>query len=111
MSLWRAITHPFRYSGRASRFEYWSVTVVMYGAVIGVEDLISGWHSQALIAVPIVLFFPSWIATTVRRLHDTGRAGTTAFYMLIPLIGQFWLWAYCVEAVDPGVNQYGAPPI
>jgi uncharacterized membrane protein YhaH (DUF805 family) len=110
LSLWRAITHPLWYSGRASRLEYWSLTVVMYAAVLGVGELINGWRSQALIGVPIVLFRPPWIATTVRRLHDTGRAGTSAFYLLIPCIGQFWLWAYCVQPGDAGVNQYGAPP-
>jgi uncharacterized membrane protein YhaH (DUF805 family) len=110
LSLWRAITHPLWYSARASRVEYWSLTVVMYAAVVGVGELINGSRSQALIAIPIVLFFPSWIATTVRRLHDTGRAGSSAFYLLIPCIGQFWLWAYCVEAGDQAPTNTAPRP-
>ena len=50
------------------------------------------------------------LGVTIRRLHDTGRAGWWVFISVIPLIGQIWLLILlCLEG-DSGSNQYGEDP-
>lgn len=105
-----AITHPLDYSGRARRWEYWSYTLVVAVAVNAVAAVTSR-HAGELVAFAVgLVLMPSLIAVTVRRLHDTGRSGAYALYYLVPLIGGFWVWSYCVQRGDERTNRYGQPP-
>ena len=105
-----ALIHPHRYSGRAGRVEYWGFIVLAAVVVLGAAAATSPSHSQVAPDILAVVLFPSLMAATVRRLHDTDRPGTTALYSLVPLIGGLWVWSYCLAPGDQGANTYGPPP-
>ena len=68
----------------------------------------------------IVAFFASLVpmfAYTVRRLHDSGKAGINVLWMclvgLVPVIGPIagfvWWLVWALQRSDPNPNEYGAP--
>ena len=102
------------FSGRASRSEYWWMTLisVIVSVVIsaigiaaaggdvaaansstGVDDLLTGiWGLATLI--------PS-LALAVRRLHDTNRSGWFVLLGLIPLVGWIILIVWYASGPNP----------
>lgn len=94
------------FSGRATRSEYWYFVLLYFivnivGVAIGLITNIS------IIAnlVSLALIVP-YLAVSVRRLHDIGKAGIMFLVALIPLVGAFIFLYWCVQ---PSVedNQYG----
>ena len=51
----------------------------------------------------------SFIALSIRRLHDTNRSGWWLFIILLP-IGQIILLIYYLEDSYIGENEYGKNP-
>lgn len=99
------------FSGRARRKEYWMFTLFNFIAVLllGVIDGIIGTGGILGIIYTLAVLLPS-IAVTIRRLHDTGRAGWWLLLILIPLIGAIVLLVFMVLDSKEGNNDYGVYP-
>ena len=105
-------TKYVKFSGRASRSEYWWFLLFYLGInVIGIylipmliiNPLISGIASLA----PIALFLPA-ISVAIRRLHDLDRSGHWYWLIFIPLIGSLimLIW-FCLKGTE-GENRFGS---
>lgn len=98
------------FSGRARRSEHWwfyLFTILVY-IVVGIIDAVINNSILGLLAV-LALLLPS-LAVTVRRLHDTGRAGWWIFIALVPFVGGIILLVFECMNSQPGTNQYGPSP-
>ncbi len=84
------------FKGRASKSEYWWVMLftLLIGFIPGIGTLLS-----------LFCLIPG-IAVALRRLHDTGKAGTYYFIALIPFVGIILLLLQMLKDSD-GDNQYG----
>ncbi len=112
---------PFRkyatFEGRARRKEFWQFVLFVFlvNAVLALFDRMTGTYSEStevgLLGGVFSLFvlIPS-IALTVRRLHDTGRAGWWFLIYLIPVIGAIVMLVFMVLDTQPETNQYGPSP-
>ena len=75
------------FSGRARRTQFWMYTLFYSIAVVvlSILDVVTG--SGLLSGLFTLAMFVPTIAITVRRLHDTGRAGWWVLMGLVPLVG------------------------
>ncbi|MEM1433855.1 MAG: DUF805 domain-containing protein [Pseudomonadota bacterium] len=105
------------FSGRARRKEYWFFFLfnLLVTIVLAFIDIATGAFSEAagigLLSgiYTLGVLIPS-LAVTVRRLHDTDRAGWWVLVSLVPLIGAIILLVFMVLDSQPGSNQYGPNP-
>lgn len=98
------LTNYANFEGRASRSEYWFFylfAVLVYFVAILLSPIL---YALALLA----LFVPS-IAALTRRLHDTGRAGSVAWFLLIPLVGAIMVLVWLCTEGDKTPNKFGPP--
>jgi uncharacterized membrane protein YhaH (DUF805 family) len=117
MNFTEAIASGFRnyvrFSGRASRSEYWYwvlfiliggiVTAILDHAVFSESDF-----SPLNSIFNLVTFLPS-LAVGIRRLHDIGRTGWW-WLIAFTIIGIIVLIVWACQKSDPGPNAYGPPP-
>jgi len=105
------------FTGRARRKEYWFfylfyiifLFVLMFiDGMMGTLSETGGMGILSLLFI-LALFIPS-LAVTIRRLHDTDRAGWWFLIAFVPLIGGIWLLVLMVLDGTPGQNQYGPDP-
>ncbi|MGV0585006.1 DUF805 domain-containing protein [Mycobacteroides chelonae] len=83
-----------RFSGRASRSEYWWVMLaqtaaaglLVGGVAVGTEGALERLGVTVLIGFMLVWGIPAW-ALTVRRLHDADLSGWIALLAVLPYIG------------------------
>lgn len=110
-----------QFSGRASRREYWTFTLIntaiyigfaILGAIVGGADRTGDLNPvQSLLgliqgAFWLAALIPG-LAVAVRRLHDTNRSG----WWLIPcMICGIILLVFGLQEGDMGPNQYGPDP-
>ncbi|MDE2079285.1 MAG: DUF805 domain-containing protein [Patescibacteria group bacterium] len=103
-----------KFSGRATRKEYWSfvavnaliVLVLNFSArfsPIGFLFTVCAW------VYALGVFYPS-LAVSVRRLHDIGRSGLWLFINLVPFIGSVVTFIFFILEGTPGANAYGPDP-
>ena len=108
----------FQFSGRASRKEYWTFTLInsaiYFGLVIATAVLDGGGDPSPLGLILQWVYFVFYIATlvpglavTVRRLHDTDRS---AWWLLAGLVCGILLLVFGLQEGDHGANQYGPDP-
>lgn len=114
----RAISRFARFSGRASRAEYWyfflavlllNVVLTLLGLVFSesvLGDLIELLSSVFLLFVLI----PS-VSIGVRRLHDVNKSGWWYLLILVPLLGPLVLLYWAIQVGDAGSNAYGDPEV
>src|SRR3954451_10703026 len=111
----------FQFSGRASRKEYWtftlinaaiSLTLMITTAVLNGGDpsgdpsplgFIVQW---AYFVFNIATFVPGFAVNT-RRLHDTNRS---AWWLLAGMVCGIFLLVFGLQEGDRGANQYGPDP-
>lgn len=113
-----------QFSGRSSRKEYWTFTLVNAGIYFILNFLFgiaqesgsrkSASGGQGIFAILLILFWfatiiPSW-AVSVRRLHDTNRSGWWLLLLLLSCIGGLVLFVFDVMEGDIGENSYGPDP-
>ena len=116
-----------RFSGRASRAEYWKVMrvvlvipVALYiiGIVISAAQggLYGGFFSfystlsSIILVIPVGIFFvlvssPAWLAVTVRRLHDTGHSARWLLIYAVIVVGWIVVVGVAVWAISVLVGQ------
>lgn len=107
----------FTLSGRSRRKEYFYFILgnVLIGILLGILDTMTGtYDSEAGMGIlggiyAIAAFIPS-ITLTVRRLHDTDRAGWWLFIAIIPIVGFLVLLYFMLTDSDEDENQYGLSP-
>ncbi|MGH1412876.1 MAG: DUF805 domain-containing protein [Pelagimonas sp.] len=110
----------FDISGRATRAEFWWVTVILivFGVIAFVMDAytiftapVTNYNPMAYLTpfLLLVTFIPS-TTLMIRRLHDAGRSGMWYFVNSIPIIGPIWLLVLLVLPSDTEHNQWGQPP-
>ena len=102
------------FSGRARRSEYWyfvlfnflvSLVITGIGGMIFRDWLVNAFNGLYSLCVII----PA-LAVLVRRLHDTGKSGWFALFVLIPAVGVFIEIYFLVQDSQPGNNLYGPNP-
>jgi uncharacterized membrane protein YhaH (DUF805 family) len=110
------------FTGRSRRSEYWFIQLflVITNLVAAVVDLyLMEWDFDRFIAnggggivglVWIAVTLVPTLAVLVRRLHDTGRTGWWALFILLPIVGAIVLLVITVIDSDAGANAYGPSP-
>lgn len=123
-----------RFTGRASRSQYWwpalilsllsiAVFIVIMLVVLlsiepatsagGGDEISTGGAMIAtllyglLVLVGLATFLPS-LAVAVRRLHDTDRSGWWYLIAFVPLVGGFILLFFMVQGPDPRGARFDA---
>ncbi len=91
----RAFRQYAKFSGRASRSEYWWFSLFLFLTQLGFGLLVGVAQSKAealaqmagvvLAVFPIVVLIPA-LALTSRRIHDTGRSAKLYFGLIIGLM-------------------------
>lgn len=124
-----------QFTGRASRSEYWWVTLVLMLA--GFAFIIVLMLASLLVTIPassnggdvgatgaagtgfallaallymvftLAVLVPS-LAVTVRRLHDADRSGWWYFITFVPLVGSFILLFFMIEPSNPRGARFDA---
>ena len=89
--------------GRSTRAEFWWWWLVLGAILTVLEDTPLAFPVGAVLLVPSVTLL-------VRRLHDTGRSGWTAWLFLIPAVGLLVLIFFLAQPSDTASNRYGPPP-
>lgn len=99
------------FQGRSSRREFWTfsfVNVLVAFLTVAITFSLPELSSIALLGYFLITFVPS-VSVLVRRLHDVGRSGATAWLSLIPFIGPVVLLVLQLQPGDPRSNRYGPP--
>jgi uncharacterized membrane protein YhaH (DUF805 family) len=104
----------FKYTGRASRQEYWTfffvnfvITLFLWG---GIEFIDPQWIFGLIALFFWLITLPPSMSVAVRRLHDTGKTGWLLLLIFIPFIGQIILLIFLLPKGDVKENEYGDVP-
>ncbi|MCM1296186.1 MAG: DUF805 domain-containing protein [Muribaculaceae bacterium] len=97
-------SHPFSFSGRIRRLEYFmsGILAYVYALLIGFLVGASGGNEGAMYLFLIPAYWFIW-AQGAKRCHDRGNSG---WYQLIPFYG---LWMLFGDG-DEFENEYGPDP-
>tara|TARA_B100000965_G_C19221888_1_gene596286 strand:+ start:227 stop:574 length:348 start_codon:yes stop_codon:yes gene_type:complete len=106
----------FKFSGRASKKEYWMFFLFMmicYVIAIVLDMSLGLWDDVEAIglfsSILIFLFFIPYMSLNCRRLHDINKSGWFQLIFIIPLVGLIvWLMWTCADAVN-AKNRFGKP--
>lgn len=95
-------------SGRARRSEYWwfFLFLVLAGFAGRAVDVAVGNEFPIIETLVATALFLPFVASSVRRLHDTGRSGWWLPVAFIPLLSLIWL---CKDS-ERRDNEYGPSP-
>ena len=105
------------FKGRAQRAEYWffvlfnvifAIVFTVIDGALGMLDPATGFGALSGL-YSLAVLIPS-IAVTIRRLHDTSRAGWWLLIIFVPLIGGIVLLVFMCLDSTPGDNDYGPNP-
>jgi uncharacterized membrane protein YhaH (DUF805 family) len=110
------------FSGRATRAEFWYWVLAIVLVSIGLSIIDGAFIAPGMghepyspeAVRPLQLLFnlatllPS-LGVTVRRLHDTDRAGWWILLGLIPIIGGLILLWWYIQRGTEGDNRFGPP--
>lgn len=103
-----------KFSGRASRSEYWwwVITTAVISAFLGWlagDEGNRGFIFSILASAYSVFIFLPGLAVLVRRLHDSGRSAWNLLWWLLPAIG--WIVLVVLLCLpSSGRNAYGYAP-
>lgn len=108
-----------KFDGRAARPEFWwfvlanlIIGLVLQGiasALLSADNNLWALFSFLYLVYWLGVLLP-YLAVLVRRLHDVGKSGYYAFWLLLPIIGTIILIVFTVQAGDEDRNDYGAVP-
>lgn len=105
----------FRLSGRVSRAAYFlaGLLIAIVQAFLLYRFTLTDPESPAgeswALAFFIIFFVSVWsyIALTVKRLHDIGKPGIISVALFIPVVSIVAYVVLCLFPGDSGPNQYG----
>ena len=106
------------FSGRARRQEYWMFTLfnviamIVLSIIAGILDAVfgsDGIFSLIVVGLYYLAILVPTLAVTVRRLHDTDRAGWWLLLAFIPF-GGLVIFVFTVLEGTNGNNQFGPSP-
>jgi uncharacterized membrane protein YhaH (DUF805 family) len=105
----------FKYSGRASRSEYWNFQLSSFFIRV-IPILLFFDYSILFVATAVnilvnIVLIPAALSSFVRRLHDVDRSGWWIFISLIPVFGAFLLLVWTVTRGTEGPNRFGGDPL
>jgi len=99
------------FNGRASRSEYWWVTLftIVVDIVLNAIGRVIGENGSAAIMTltylwGLAILVPS-LAITWRRLHDTGRSGAWILLWFLPIVGWIILIVFLASPSRPDAWQ------
>ncbi|MDL2417732.1 DUF805 domain-containing protein [Bacillus tropicus] len=103
-----------KFSGRATRKEYWIFTlfnkITFWSLIYLASYSSSAFYLRANITLLyIAIFIVPTLAVEARRLHDSGKTGWWQLLNLVPFGGAVLL-VFCIIESDEGENQYGPNP-
>ena len=107
-----------KFSGRASRAEYWfwylSLMLIAFAVMLLALILTGIDPSLSLLCILLywlttLTFLLPGISVFVRRMHDIGRSGWAWLWCLIPFVGAIIVLVFLVSPSGPA-NQYGNGP-
>lgn len=101
VEMWRM---GLTFEGRTRRRNFWFAVLVDWGLTVLLRLI------PTLGMIYAIVSFIPMLALTVRRLHDTGRAGAWMLILLIPVIGWVVLLIFTILEGDIGENIYGMNP-
>ena len=104
----------FKFSGRATRAEYWwwLLFIVLAGIVLAVVDTLTGtmgmFGDEGLLGFlfDLATLVPS-LALGARRLHDINRTGWWLLLWFVLVIGWIVLIVWAIKRGDECPNKYG----
>ena len=100
------------FNGRASRSEFWywalfnilaAFGLIFVAVVLGLDES----QVDSLLGLFLLSSIIPNLARIVRRLHDTNKPWTYAFFALIPLVGNVLLTVWFCTKSDVGGNRFG----
>jgi uncharacterized membrane protein YhaH (DUF805 family) len=103
------------FSGRARRSEYWYFVLFNMLAPMAISVVLAflncNDHAYELLVgiYSLVTFIPG-LAVLVRRLHDVGRSGGCAFWILFPIAGPIMLLIWLCRDGERRTNRFGPDP-
>jgi uncharacterized membrane protein YhaH (DUF805 family) len=105
-----------KFSGRASRSEYWWAFlyfILLYvGLLIGTSVDLGALGSLLTLALSLLVLGTCipMISVSVRRLHDFDKSGWLYLIGLIPIVSLYLLYLY-VQPGTRGSNRFGPDPL
>lgn len=99
----------FRFSGRASRSEFWFWALYNVLVILALRLLVIEFAPNLSFLVPCFVLssvIPN-LARVVRRLQDTGKSWPYALVVFIPLVGNILLTVWLCERSNVGANRFG----
>ncbi len=101
------------FSGRSRRSDYWYVylvNIIISMALSVLGNLVAAQLFSLISSLYALATLIPGIALCVRRLHDIGKSGWYALFVLIPLVGAIILIVWLATDSQPGDNVYGPNP-
>ena len=126
-AIMRGFANYCKFTGRASRSEYWWFNLFTFMIAFALEILaaifagahqytnsmfsamFSGFFGVVIMLFGLAVLLPSF-GLLFRRLHDTGRSGWWCLIGLIPYVGSIILIIFCCQKSQPFDNNYGPEP-
>ena len=105
-----------KFDGRAGRAEYWHFffsNLVIF-LLLGLLDASLGTFNTELgvgllSGIYMVAVFVPSLATSARRLHDTGRSGWWQLVNLVPYLGWLIMLVFCARRGVNAPYRFGDP--
>ncbi len=101
-----AINRYTDFQGRSTVAEFW--WYYLFTVLVGMCSAIP-YIGLLFCVVQIALIVPT-IAIAWRRMHDIGKEGVYALFLLIPIVGWILFIIWAVQPSQPGANRYGLYP-
>jgi uncharacterized membrane protein YhaH (DUF805 family) len=116
-----------RFTGRASRSEYWwwalftflgYLVLGLLAFAVGTATSRDGGRTPGALAIPLIILFAVFLlgiliptlALTVRRLHDAGYSGLLALLFLLPYLGGLIIMIFALLPSSPAGAKYDQIP-
>ena len=97
------------FKGRATRREYWSFVLFSFivGLLLFIISSIVGDTNSVILRVYYLLIFIPTLAVLTRRMHDINESGWVLALLIIPVVGQIWIFIYSLLKGKSDENKYG----
>jgi FAD/FMN-containing dehydrogenase/uncharacterized membrane protein YhaH (DUF805 family)/SAM-dependent methyltransferase len=98
----------FTKRGRIARSTYWYATLLIWCSFYILYTSLNQFLGMASTWILYPFFFWAVVATSAKRLHDTGKSGLWLFAMLAPILGPLYLlWLLGLRRGTRTRNRFG----